>query len=176
MRSYVRENWFFVIFWIITAVTGALVSWFATGIYDGIRAAGWTPTNCTILSSRNVVVSRKSSRFHVVYEYAVQGITYRSSRYQFLTSASKGRPPIPVELQAGKLATCYVDPADPSEAVLERGIFVDVLFGLLPLFLFLFFGLLTVVSIFDMVQSVAGWVSRRDSRPLPPSLPGELTL
>jgi hypothetical protein len=175
MWNYVKEHWFFVIFWVITAVTGLIVSWFATGIYYGIRAESWTPTPCTIRSSQNVAVSRKGSRFHIVYEYVVNGVTYRSSRYQFLTSSSKGRPPIPIELRAGKLATCYVDPADPSEAVLERGIFVDVLFGLFPLLLFLLFGLLTVASIFDMVRSVAGWIRRLESHPPTPAKPAQAT-
>jgi hypothetical protein len=40
----------------------------------------------------------------------------------------------------GKLVTCYVNPSDPADAVLDRGFSWDILYGLIPL-IFLSIGL-----------------------------------
>jgi hypothetical protein len=103
-----------------------------------VEARSWTPTECTVLSSRVKHHRGKSTTYSVEihYAYKVNGHEYHSSRYSFLggsSSGHKGKAAIVRRHPAGKRATCFVNPRHPAEAVLVRGFTPGMWIGLVPL-------------------------------------------
>ncbi len=104
-----------------------------------LRAAAWTPTPCTIVDSR--VRTHRSDdgttyRVDVLYEYRAGGRTWRSNRFDFVPGASSGsdsKRRVVESYPEGSVATCFVDPGDPSRSVLRRGFGTRHLLGLAPL-------------------------------------------
>lgn len=103
-----------------------------------IAASRWTQVPCEILSSR---VERhsgsKSSTYSVEirYRYDYKGRSYKGTRYNFDTgnSSSRGWREAAVEkFPPGLKTLCYVDPEDPTEAVLSVTPSPDRWFGLIP--------------------------------------------
>lgn len=103
------------------------------------EARSWTSVPCTIVSSR--IASHSDSdgtsySVEVIYRYAIDGRDYTAARYKFMTGSSsgyRGKAEIVAQLPAGKQRVCYVNPQDPTDAVLERGFTHDLWFGLIPL-------------------------------------------
>ena len=112
-----------------------------------LAASRWTQVPCEIISSRVATHSgSKSSTYSVEirYRYVFAGHSYTGTRYNFDTgsSSSRGWREEAVAKFPPKLKTlCYVDPADPIEAVLSVKPSPDRWFGLIP-GLFLVVGLL----------------------------------
>lgn len=92
-------------------------------------AKDWVSTPCTILESqmdsrRNMRRTGRSDFAIIQYEYTVDGVAYRSNRL----SLDPGRNANTVEwerglvlkLQPGTATLCFVDPEDPTSAVLDR--------------------------------------------------------
>ena len=88
---------------------------------------GWKEVPCTIISSG--VSSHRTSKggtsysLNIQYDYSVEGQTYTGDRYDFSKTSSGGRSwreRATRTYPAGKQTVCYVDPNDPSEAVLVR--------------------------------------------------------
>ena len=111
------------------------------GVY---RASSWQPTPCVIVSSKleeNQGDDSTSYRIDITYKYEVAGREYRSDRFQFFGLASNtgvaGKREIVRNHPPGKKTTCFVDPRNPTEAVIERGLTWDMLWGFfaLPFFL-----------------------------------------
>jgi len=107
------------------------------------QARGWTETPCTIVSSevQSHRGSKGGSTYNVamLYRYAVDGREYKSNRYSFMSGSSngkEGKSAVVRRFPAGARAVCYVDPHDVYQAVFERGITPDFLFGLFPLLFF----------------------------------------
>lgn len=104
-----------------------------------VRAASWTEVPCTIVSS--TVRSHSSDdgttyKVDILYQYNVEDRTYRNNRYDFANFSSsgyRGKREIVDRYRAGSQSTCFVDPADPTSAVLDRGFRPTYLVGLLPL-------------------------------------------
>ena len=123
------------------------------GVYAASR---WKPTPCTIVSSKLEEHQGDDSttyRIDIRFDYEFGGRKYQSDRYRFFDVASntgvaskraavRQHPP-------GKKTTCFVDPANPSEAVIERGLTWDMLWGLfaLPFFIVGAGGLLFTLGI-----------------------------
>lgn len=106
----------------------------------GILAAKqWAAVPCVI--ERSDVRSHDSDdgttySVDILYRYEVDGRTYRSNRYHFVSGSSSGYDGKRAIVRAhpvGSTRTCYVDPADPTQAVLQRGWASDMWFGLIPL-------------------------------------------
>ena len=96
------------------------------------RARLWLETPCVIASS-SVVESATDSglyRLLVTYQYEFAGRFFSSNRYDFSlwtsTAGSRGKKRVAQRLVPGKTTTCYVNPDNPSEAVIERGLTWDV--------------------------------------------------
>ena len=109
-------------------------------------ARSWTPAVCTIESS---AVKQHDGRIYSVvvsYSYTFQGKLFHSDRYNFLACPSNlrgWRDRVVAGYPPGLVATCYVNPRRPSEAVLNRNLHPDFLWGqcngpplLIPLLLF----------------------------------------
>lgn len=127
---------FFALFFVI----GAAVFYFITvrPLARVVAARDWVATPCTIVSSR--VQSHRGDegttyRVDILYRYEVDGQEYRSSRYKFMGVASsgyQGKADVVSRYPAGSKQTCFVDPRNPTEAVLEPGLTADMWFGALP--------------------------------------------
>jgi len=125
---------------VFTLVGGGL--FIALGVLPVLRLAdarGWQATPCTIVSSS--VRSHASDdgttySVDILYEYESLGRTWRSNRYDFVGGSSSGydgKQAVVDRYPAGSTSTCWVDPDDPSQAVLDRDPSVRYLIGLIPL-------------------------------------------
>jgi uncharacterized protein DUF3592 len=110
------------------------------------RARAWRETPCVILSSA-VEEDRGESgvyRILITYGYEVAGRSYSSSRYDFSTGATagfRGKRTVVNRLAPGKTTVCYVNPTDPTDSVIKRGITWDILFwGVFAAILLITFG------------------------------------
>ncbi|MBN2310521.1 MAG: DUF3592 domain-containing protein [Candidatus Hydrogenedentes bacterium] len=103
-----------------------------------IRARTWDAVPCTIVSSDVESHSGEDTTYSIAiaYTYTVNGREYRSDRYQFMGGSSsgyRGKRAVVDRHPPGSKAICYVNPADPAEAVLNRGITPDFAFALIPI-------------------------------------------
>jgi hypothetical protein len=102
-------------------------------------ARHWLAVPCTVVSSR--VQSHSSDdgttySVDILYKYEIDGREYKANRYHFLGGSSsgyRGKARIVREHPPGSKMTCYVNPKDPTDAVLQRGFSGTMWFGLLPL-------------------------------------------
>ena len=98
----------------------------------------WDPTPCTIVSSEVVDSSDDEQPFQasVRYRYAVDGHEYLGDRVsrRAATESDFGKAQRrTLRYEQNSETTCYVDPADPSRAVLERSLPWTALMVFLPL-------------------------------------------
>ena len=107
------------------------------------EARGWHATPCTILASEvGTHRGSKGSKTYSIdihYRYEVRGEPRESKVYNFFTGSSSGydsKAAIVAKYPPGSEQTCYVNPRDPAEVVLQRDFDSDYLFG--------FFGLIFV--------------------------------
>lgn len=104
-----------------------------------VAARSWRETPCVVLASRVRTHEGDDSNTYsvdVLYEYEFGGRTYQSNRYQFLGGSSGGsesKEAVVARHPPGTRTVCYVDPADPQEAVLTRSFTKEYLVGLVPL-------------------------------------------
>jgi hypothetical protein len=104
-----------------------------------IDAESWVATPCKVL--RAEVRSHDSDdgttySVYILYEYECNGQTYKSDRYDFVGGSSSGyksKARVVSEYKSAANPVCYVNPANPSEAVLKRGFHAKLLFALFPL-------------------------------------------
>jgi hypothetical protein len=110
---------FLGVFVVVGSATGFFMS--ARPLSQVYAARSWTPAECEVVSSR-VVHSDDTARPDIVYRYTIGGREYTSNRYNFLPgSSSDSNVPVAVANHPpGKKFECYVDPADPSNAVINR--------------------------------------------------------
>lgn len=103
------------------------------------EAKDWPEVPCTVISSRVKSHEGDESTTYSVdifYSYTVDGREHKSNRYSFMGGSSSGYDGKKAVVNAhppGRKTVCYVNPDDPTEAVLERGYTSDLWFGLIPL-------------------------------------------
>ncbi len=130
-----------VILFSVFLLIGLLVFYFL-GIRPAMKvldAKSWTPAQCRIISSS--VAAHDSDNGHtysvdILYSYVIGGKEYKSDRYNFMGGSSSGydgKKKVVDAFPAGSTATCYANPADPSDSVLNRGFTWEFLFCLIPL-------------------------------------------
>lgn len=128
---------FFGIFFL----AGAVAFYFLTirPLWDVYAAGSWTETPCTILSSEVETHDGDDGdtySIEITYEYTSDGQQHTSDRYHFMGGASSGRAGKAEVVKAhppGFQTVCYVNPDDPEDAVIERGLTADMWWGLFPL-------------------------------------------
>src|SRR5688572_5548994 len=119
---------------------GVVVFYFITlrPLIQVLSARSWVVTPCTVVSSRVQTHRGDDSttyRVDILYRYEVDGQEYRSSRYQFMGGSSSGhksKAAIVAQYPVGAQRNCYVNPNNPSEAVLERSLTASMWFGAIP--------------------------------------------
>jgi len=97
------------------------------------HARNWRATACIMLGSAVEEDHIESGLYQILvrYKYEVGGRLYRSSRYNFsvgTTAGLRGKRKVVARLAPGTRAICYVNPADPEDAVIDRGITWDMVF------------------------------------------------
>ena len=131
-----------------------------------LAAQGWREQQCVMESSR--VESNHSDdittySIEVTYRYEVDGVDYRSDRRAFWSESMLGHSGRQAWVTAhpqGALVPCWVDPGQPREAVLERGLVVESWIALLPVFFMSVGGLWSwVFWRADRKDSSEGWRS-----------------
>ena len=96
------------------------------------RARTWRETPCVIVSSSVSQSSTDSGlyRILVTYQYVFAGRYFSSSRYSFspsfTVSARLKKRRVSHRLSPGAATICYVDPDNPRDAVIERGLTWDM--------------------------------------------------
>jgi hypothetical protein len=123
-------------------VTGSvLFTAFLLGpVRHAIAARSWRVQQCKILRSevRPYPTTRGSDGYspEILYSYAVDDREHRSDTYSFFEYSDSGSAlarRIANGYRPGSTVTCYVNPADPDDATLNRNPSLGWLFGLLPL-------------------------------------------
>jgi len=98
----------------------------------------WLQLPCTILSSEvrpHHGDNGTTYSVDIFYQYFANGKEYKANRYSFLTGSSSGydgKAAVVARYRPGTKALCFVNPADPTEAVLVRRVTPEMWFGLLP--------------------------------------------
>ncbi len=135
---------FFFIFFAVGAITFCFM--FVAPVFHGMQATTWQETPCTIVSSEVETHHGDDSDSYsvrIVYNYDFDGRHFESDRYHFMvgsTGGRSGKQAIVDRYPPGSKSICYVNPDDPTQAVIHRGFSTDMLFGLFPL-IFLAVGL-----------------------------------
>lgn len=112
---------------------------FLVPAWRNLQARSWPEVPCEVLESRVATHPGDDGATYCVevrYRYTVDGRDYTSDRYHFFvgsTSGYEGKARVVEGLPPGARTVCFVDPDDPSEAVLERGFTVEYLWVLFPL-------------------------------------------
>lgn len=121
---------FLGLFVVVGSVTGFFMS--AQPLYRVYVAQGWTPTACEVVSSR-IVRGDDTARPDIVYRYTIGGRQYTANRYNFMpgTTSDSTVPAVVAKHAPGTKFECYVDPADPSNAVINRTATIWYSMGLL---------------------------------------------
>ena len=104
-----------------------------------IAAKSWVTTPCHVI--RAEVRSHDSDdgttySVHILYRYEFNGQRYKSDRYDFIGGSSsgyRGKARLAAQYEAMPNRTCFVNPDNPSEAVLKRGLHAKLLLALFPL-------------------------------------------
>jgi hypothetical protein len=154
-----------IIFFAIFGLFGAafFFGMFAPGMINIVRARTWTTTQCRILYSG--VKEHPSGdddggetySVEVRYTYFIDSKSYESNRYGFFNGSSSGRSAkqaIVAKLKPGTQTKCYVNPADHTQAVLNRDWTSDQWFAAIP-GSFMLIGLIGVVGGLRMRRSRA---------------------
>jgi hypothetical protein len=138
-------RWALLAFFCIFALVGGGLFFgiFFPSLVNVIDARGWDETPCLMISSH--VQSHPDSdgttySIEVLYSYTVEGRQYTSNRYEFMGGSSsgyEGKAEVVAQYPPGNQAMCYVNPKDPTEAVLQPGFTLIHLVGLVPLVLFI---------------------------------------
>ncbi len=108
-------------------------------VMNTLDAEKWAEVPCKIISARvssHTDDDGTTYSVDILYEYKFDGRTYKSNRYDFIGGSSSGRSGKAKVVNAYKKAKdpiCYVNPSNPSEAVLKRGFHLGLLFALFPL-------------------------------------------
>lgn len=119
-----------------------------------LSARSWPTIQCTILSSefRSYRGNHGNTySVNILYSYTFNGRQYEANRYDFMGGSSSGyngKRAIVSRFPPGSTTVCYVDPSDPTEAVMVRGFTPVMWIGLLPLAFFMLglFGLVSAIS------------------------------
>lgn len=87
-----------------------------------ISSLNWKETPCTVISCEPNTAGAGINGVNIQYRYEHAGLNYESTRYSFL-SGSKNYEEVAEltkRLKPGTVAICYVNPNDPTQAVIEN--------------------------------------------------------
>ena len=159
---------FFSIFFLVGTLLGYF--FFLSPWINSLSSGDWKKTECTILSSRVQIHDSDDGDTYsadILYSYEADGRNYRSSRYNFMSGSSSGysgKREIVNRYPEGSRAVCYVNPDDPSEAVLSKSLGGMAWFAILPLIFTIVGGAGILYSLFGAKKKRASY-TRGKKRP-----------
>ncbi len=129
-----------VLLFSLFTVIGGAATWFlgASPIWRVYQASRWPATPATVERSELLRFSDSDGttyRVDILYRYEVDGEVYRSNAYDFVNASSSGRAgklDLLADYPVGRGTVCYIDPADPTLAVLNPRPGASLLLGLIP--------------------------------------------
>ncbi|HET6407835.1 MAG TPA: DUF3592 domain-containing protein [Chthoniobacteraceae bacterium] len=130
-----------LLFFGLFALVGGILTFFlvVVPLRKYFAARNWPETPCEILSSSVASHSGKKGSttysVDITYRYQVAGRDYWSDTYSLMSGSSSGRTSKENEVAkfpAGSRAVCYVNPEDPTDALLNRGLSWWLALGLIP--------------------------------------------
>lgn len=132
-------------FALLFMAAGGAMFWFLTlrPILRIVEAQGWPEVPCTIVESHVAESSGDDGSTYkvaVTFTYNYEGRDYTSDRYDFTSfysSGYDGKAEVVARYPAGSRTIAYVNPSDPSEAVLVRSFSLRYFLGLFGLLFFL---------------------------------------
>ncbi len=125
---------------------GVLLGVFLRPLRQVVESPSWRETECVIEFSRVGRHEGDDSTTYsvdVLYSYEFGGKQYHSSRHRIFSAASSGytaKRAIVKSIPKGARTRCYVNAADPRDAVLDRSFPKQMFLGLIPLAFFLIGG------------------------------------
>ncbi|MBK7878770.1 MAG: DUF3592 domain-containing protein [Planctomycetes bacterium] len=128
---------------VLFVLVGLVALGFVVRLQSRLEASNrWTEAPCTILAASSAFES-DAFHVHVTYRYVVDSIEHTSDQVAFSDSGDRDHArAVLARHPVGSTSTCWVNPADPSDAVLERrvdnawvGVLLGVVFVLVGLFL-----------------------------------------
>jgi hypothetical protein len=118
---------------------GLFLTMFVRPVIRMVQAQSWPAVTCRITAS-NISTHRSSKStnysFDPAYTYSVNGQQYVGENYSFggkVQGSYNSRAALQSLYRVGSTTMCYVNPADPTDAVLNKGMTGDIWFGLTPL-------------------------------------------
>lgn len=119
---------------------GMLIFMTILPLWRTASAQAWSQVPCVVERSELLRFEGDDGptyRIDILYRYEIEGQSYGSNRYSFSSfgssSGQTGKQKTISQYPVGKQTTCYVDPADPTQAVLHRGLSLANLWGLFPI-------------------------------------------
>jgi hypothetical protein len=106
--------------------------------FPRIAFAAFFIVGAGIFSPEGTSHGTKTYRVSILFHYRYHDTNYTSSHYQFSSGSSSGqagKQRIVDQYPPGRETVCFVNPADPAEAVLDRGYFGEMAYGLIGLVL-----------------------------------------
>jgi Protein of unknown function (DUF3592) len=135
-------------------------------LYLAYQAREWTPADCEVISSR-VVANDDTARADIRYRYQIDDRPYTSDRYNFMpgfTNDSTVAATV-ARYAPGTRFQCYVDPRDPTQAVINRDTTYWYYLGLL--FCAAFAGIPLLIGTF-VVRRLSGARAAQNMADTPP--------
>jgi hypothetical protein len=177
-----KSGWVLVLFGLVFAAAGSGFSYplLVRPLWNSRLARSWVQTPCKIISTR--VLSHDSDdgttySVDILYDYVFKDHAYRSNRYDFIGGSSSGydgKQAIVNHYRQMNNPVCYVDPGNPSSAVLVRAVTWKNAIGLFPL-IFVVVGLAVMIGGIVSMSRRKGqqwWLPKAQSS-LEPASPGQ---
>ena len=109
-------------------------------VYRSWMARSWHEVPCAILTSgvqsKSDLHGSSTYKIAITYSYVVNGREYTGNRYDFFSVATvgyRGKAAVARRYATGTQRHCWVNPDDPTQAVLTRHLGAPLWIGLLPL-------------------------------------------
>lgn len=151
--SKTSQTLLFVVFIILGGIAFKALS--LQPLLDYMHAKKWVAISCQVDKSElRTSVSHKAGQnrlyeINIEYHYIYNNKTYHGNRYNFLSfysSGYSGKEEVIKNYPVGKIFTCYIDPKNPSNSVINRSADWYLLFAFVPL-LFITIGFAGLLSI-----------------------------
>ena len=145
----------------------------AYSLYQGAAAGSWVETPCRITTGEIVYPQRSGSKYSykVAYSYVYSGRNYSATRLSFNTQGSEYKNVLKLsqDYAPGMDVKCYVNPSNPSDAVLVRKVDFKLLpFMFIPL-IFVAIGFGGIYLTWRKKKQAEAAVDSAVAAPLPPS-------
>lgn len=154
-------------FSLLFVVGGAALLWF-TSLRPALRArtaaTSWRRAPCTIVNSAvaehpgSGEDNQPSYSVDLLYEYAIEDRQYRANRFDFAADPESDDDPqlaIARKFPGGSRTYCYVNPADPLDAVLQPGAGPHAWIGAIIGMVFLAIGVAGSIGVHRSYRSAA---------------------